>query len=124
MSARPGGAYASKRPASSPLLRNVLSIPYRTSPCGRFLVGIAVLTTLPVSPFLSTLTVIPVFFVKSARVFLESANESYVTSVTVFEVTAVDDGEADDDEAVGDESLPHAERATATAVGVRTAPID
>src|SRR6478609_5817775 len=118
MSARPGDVYGSKMPASSALLRNVLSTPKSTSPCGRFLVRIAVLTTLPASPFLSTLTVIPVFLVKSARVFLDSANESYVTSVTVFEVTAVDDGEADDEDAVGDVSLPHPVRATATAAAV------
>src|SRR6478735_10919105 len=95
MSASAGDVYGSKIPASSALLRNVLSMPKSTSPCGRFLVRIAVLTTLPASPFLSTLTVMPVCLVKSASVFFESANESYVTRVTVLEVTAVDDGEAE-----------------------------
>src|SRR6478672_7564338 len=116
-----GDWYGSNSPASIALPRNVLSIPNSTSPCGRFLVRIAVLTTLPVSPFLSTLTVMPVFFVKSASVFLDSANESYVTSVTVFDVTAVDDadGVAADDVSA---SLPQPANARARADAVTTAP--
>src|SRR3954469_17629575 len=70
-------------PAASARLRNVLSTPKKASPSGASLVSTAWFRAAPASAFFRTFTVMPVCFVKSRSTDFETANESWVTRVTV-----------------------------------------